>query len=57
MIDQFGVYGSVFYYSMFFAWMGSALLVFVYLWRKGKLDMSEESKMQMLKEEEDGTGQ
>lgn len=51
--DGSGVYGSLLHYSFLFALMGSTFLVFVYLWRKGRLDMDEEAKWQMMKEEKD----
>ena len=37
---------------MVLAFVGSALLVFIYLWRKGRLDMDEEPKFQMMKDDE-----
>jgi uncharacterized membrane protein len=52
-LDGGGIYGEVFHYSMLAAFFGSAVLVFLYLWSKGRLDMDEEPKMQML-EEDDG---
>ncbi|MFT5316908.1 MAG: hypothetical protein ACI8RA_000148 [Chlamydiales bacterium] len=51
-LDGGGVCGEVMHYSMVIAFVGSALLVFVYLWRKGRLDMDEEPKYQMMKDEE-----
>lgn len=54
-IDGFGVYGLVLDYAMIFVFVGSAFLVFVYLWGKGLLDMDEEAKMQMMQEDNDGS--
>jgi len=51
-VDGGGIYGSFLQYSLFFALLGSALLVFFYFWRKGKLDMDEAPKMQMMNEDE-----
>lgn len=51
-LDGIGIYGMVFHYSFIFALMGGAALVFIYLWRKGRLDMDEDPKMQMLERDE-----
>lgn len=55
--DGGGIYGSIWHYSMLFFMMGSTLLIFFRLWLKGRLDMDEEAKNQMMqaieKEEED----
>lgn len=53
LLDVSGIYGSTMQYSLFFALMGSALLVFIYFWRKGRLDMDESPKYQMLNDEEE----
>lgn len=52
MIDSNGVAGHFLHYGLTIAFMSSAFLVFFYLWRKGKLDMDEEPKMQMLQEDQ-----
>ncbi|MCH9626891.1 MAG: hypothetical protein S4CHLAM2_05220 [Chlamydiales bacterium] len=52
MIDGVGVYGFVLHYSLLFAFFGSAFTVFLYLWRKKRLDMDEEAKYSMFDEEE-----
>jgi hypothetical protein len=52
-IDQTGVYGSILHYSLIIFFMGGALLIFLYLWRKGRLDMDEEPKIQMMKDDEE----
>jgi hypothetical protein len=49
MKDGIGIYGAVLHYAFLFALIGSTLLVFIYLWRKGKLDMDEGAKEQMMK--------
>lgn len=53
-LDGAGVYGSLLHYTFLLALMGSTLLVFVNLWRKGKLDMDEEAKMRMMEPEDKG---
>lgn len=49
--DGSGLYGSLFNYAILSALFFSTLLVFVYLWRKGRLDMDEEAKWKMLEED------
>jgi hypothetical protein len=51
--DGSGVYGGILHYGLIMAFMGSALLAFVYFWRKGRLDMDEEPKIAMMKNDED----
>ena len=53
ILDGGGVTGYIMYYSFVIALMGSTLLVFIYLWRKDRLDMSEEIKIRMLLADED----
>jgi len=50
--DGAGIIGSLWHYSMLIALVGSTLLVFIYLWRKGRLDMDEEAKYQMMDPED-----
>lgn len=52
IVDQGGIYGTALHYCMIFIFMGSALFIFLYLWRKGRLDIDEEPKMQMMRDEE-----
>lgn len=47
-VDGGGVQGSILYYSLTIAYVGSAFLIFIYLYSKGKLDMDEEPKIQMM---------
>ncbi len=49
--DGGGVYGSIFYYSFTIAYVGSAFLVFIYLYLRKKLDMDEAPKMEMMDED------
>lgn len=51
--DGSGVYGYFMHYSMVFALVGSAIIIFIYLWRNGRLDMDEEAKFQMMRQEEE----
>lgn len=46
--DVGGVYGNTLHYALTIAFMGSAVLIFLYFFWKGRLDMDEEPKMQML---------
>lgn len=52
-IDGFGVHGSILHYTLIIAFTLSALLIFIYLWRRGRLDMDEEPKWQMMNTDED----
>lgn len=47
IIDGIGIYGTVLHYSLLLALAGSAVLFFLYFWKKGRLDMDEEPKVQM----------
>lgn len=46
--DISGVYGAIFHYSLVIAIVASTFLIFLYLWSKGRLDMDEEPKLQMM---------
>lgn len=50
--DTSGVYGGIFHYTLVFALVGGAFLSFLYFWSKGRLDMDEEPKLQMMRDEE-----
>lgn len=50
--DSSGICGGIFHYSLILAFMGSALLSFVYFWSKGRLDMDETPKIQMMIDDE-----
>lgn len=52
-LDGGGVCGSTVHYGIIFFLVGSAFLIFLYLWKKGKLDMDEEPKITMMKKDED----
>ena len=51
-LDWSVIYGGIFHYGMIIAFAGSALLAFLYFWSKGRLDMDEEPKVQMMREDE-----
>jgi hypothetical protein len=53
VLDGGGVTSYLVYYSMVCALVGSTLLVFIYLWFKGRLDMDEEAKYQMMLTDEE----
>jgi len=50
--DPNGVTGSLLHYSLVIFMVCSAFFIFLYLWRKGRLDMDEAPKHQMLQESE-----
>lgn len=52
--DSIGIYGTIFHYAMIFAFVGSALLAFIYFWKKGRLDMDELPKYEMMHHEDEG---
>ncbi len=52
VLDGIGIYGSVLHYSLIIAFVGSAFLIFLYLWRKGRLDMDETPKEIMMRDDE-----
>lgn len=54
VVDIGGVYGSMLHYGLAIALVGSAILLFFYLWKKGRLDMDEEPKMMMMRDEHSG---
>lgn len=51
--DSSGVYGGILHYAFVFAIIGSTLLVFLYFWKKDRLDMDEDPKLKMMCDEED----
>ena len=48
--DENGVYGTIFHYSLIIALVLSTLLVFIYFWKKNRLDMDEEPKLTMMED-------
>lgn len=51
VLDGEGIYGTFLNYALTFSFAGGAFMIFLYLWRKDRLDMDEEPKMQMLEQE------
>lgn len=52
VLDGAGVYGAVFHYAFVIAFAGNAFIIFCYLWKKKRLDIDEEAKFQMMRDEE-----
>lgn len=57
VLDGGGECGSITHYVFILTLVGSAFLIFLYLWRKGKLDMDEEPKHTMMNDEQKDTHQ
>lgn len=57
IIDGIGVYGNFLHYGLVISLVGSAFLIFLYLWKKKRLDLDEEPKFQMMQEEEINQGE
>lgn len=53
VIDAIGFYGSMLTYAQVFFFAGSALVIVLYLWKKGQLDMDQSPAIKMLEEKED----
>lgn len=53
VIDGMGLYGHFLHYGIVIALVGSAFLIFLCLWKKKRLDIDEEPKFQMMREERD----
>jgi len=52
-VDSGGIYGAYFHYGLIILLVGSAFILFVYLWYKGRLDMDEEPKWEMMRMDEE----
>ncbi len=48
-LDGGGIYGAYFHYGLTILMVGGAIIIFLYLWYKGRLDLDEDPKIQMLK--------
>ena len=53
VIDGYGVYGNYLHYGLVIAFVGSAFILFIYFWSKGRLDMDEGPKFTMMQEKEE----
>ena len=53
VVDGFGIYGNMLHYGIVLGLVGSALLIFSVLWKKGRLDMDEEPKLRMMQQDEE----
>lgn len=53
IIDGFGVYGSLVHYTLTILFVMLALVIFLYFWKVGRLDMDEEPKWQMMQSDEE----
>jgi len=53
ILDATGDCGSLVHYAFVIALVGAAFLIFLYLWKKDKLDMDEEPKHKMMKGDSD----
>jgi hypothetical protein len=53
ILDSKGLYGEFMHWALVLAFVGSAFVVFLYLWKKGRLDMDEEPKIQMMKDDDE----
>ncbi len=51
VIDGYGVYGNYLHYGIVIAFVGTAIILFVYFWSQGRLDMDESPKFEMLQDE------
>jgi hypothetical protein len=52
-LDAGGQCGSIVHYFFILGFVGGAFLIFLYLWKKNRLDMDEEPKLTMMKEDDD----
>ncbi len=53
ILDGIGVYGGLLHFTFAAAFFGGALLIFIYLWRKGQLDMDETPAERMLEDDDE----
>jgi hypothetical protein len=56
VLDASGECGSIVHYAVVIALVGGAFLAFLYLWHKGKLDMDEQPKIDMMQEPPEDKG-
>lgn len=53
--DGVGLYGSLLHYGLIIFFVGAAFIIFLHLWRKGRLDMDEEPKLQMMRSDQENS--
>lgn len=53
ILDGAGVYGGLVHLTIAAVFFGSAVLIFIYLWRKGRLDMDQGPANKMLEEDDE----
>jgi uncharacterized membrane protein len=53
LIIDGGQYGSITHYTLVITFVSAAFIIFLYLWKTNKLDMDEEPKLIMMRDEED----
>jgi hypothetical protein len=53
VLDASGEVGTFVHYAFIIAFAGTAVLSFLYFWSKRRLDMDEEPKMRMMKDDEE----
>lgn len=51
LFDGWGVMGLALDYAIIFIFSGSAAVLFLYFWKKGRLNFEEDPKYQMLDED------
>lgn len=51
--DGGGIYGSLLHYAAIAFFVGGAFIIFIYLWKKGRLDMDEDPKIEMMKTDQE----
>lgn len=52
-LDGTGLYGTLIHFAFSAAFFGSAVLIFLYLWKKGRLDMDEEPAARMVNDDDE----
>lgn len=52
VMDGMGIYGNFLHYAIVISMVGGAFFIFLYLWGNKRLDLDEEPKFQMMREEE-----
>lgn len=50
--DATGIWGGLTHYSLVICFVGGAFIIFLYLWKRGKLNMDEGPKFEMMESDE-----